>query len=65
MKVWIVESRLKTEYGWSDWEPTWDHDAGPYNTASMAREKAKTLSEQNRLSTQRWEYRAKAYTRKP
>jgi len=64
MKVWIVESRLKTEYGWSDWEPTWDHDSGPYDTASMARKKANILFQLSPRH-EKWQFRAAAYERKP
>jgi hypothetical protein len=63
MKVWIVERRIKTEYGWSDWEPTWDDDAGPYDTGRQARTHAKSL--QMARPDKTWQYRAKGYVREP
>ena len=63
MKVWIVERRIKTEYGWSDWEPTWDDDAGPYDTASQAKTHATSL--QMTRPNKDWQYRAKGYVRQP
>jgi len=64
MKVWIVERRVKTEYGWSDWEPTWDDDAGPYDTARQARTHATSL-QMVVPKGESWHYRAKAYVRQP
>lgn len=42
--VWIIEFRAcDSQYGWSDWSPTFDEDCGPYDTATGARRNCRTL----------------------
>ena len=63
-KTWIIEWRCFTEYGWSDWTPTFDDDSGPYDSFEGAMRNCKSLRQQRRLKEERWEYRVSTFVRR-
>lgn len=61
-QTWVLECRVFTEYGWSDWEPTYDHDSGPYDTFRGAFRNCESLRLRHG-SKKDWQFRVAKYER--